>query len=124
MRDECYSSVDKLRNTIVIFVKLFAYLLTIIFVSSLCFIVPKIISDRNDLLFVTQANSRREVIEYFGREPIMIYKKGDVMPRMGWKVPSRPISNEVLIYDKISSLRFYIYIDNDGKVEYVFTSTS
>ena len=54
----------------------------------------------------------------------MVYEKGTVMPQMGWKLPSREISNKILVYTNRSALRFYVYIDGNGKVEYVFTSNS
>ena len=82
------------------------------------------VSDYRDLLFVTQAENEGDVIRHFGRQPDIVYHKGDVLPRMGWRLPSRPISNKIIVYDKMSSLRIYIYIDADGEVEYVFTSYS
>ena len=80
--------------------------------------------DLRDLLFLTQCDSEASVIEYFGRRPEIIYYKHDTMPRLGWKLPSRSISNRVLVYTNKSALRFYIYIDENGRVEYVFTSHS
>ena len=82
------------------------------------------VPDYKDLLFVTQTETEEDVIRHFGRQPDIVYHKGDVLPRMGWRLPSRPISNKIIVYDKMSSLRIYIYIDADGEVEYVFTSYS
>ena len=85
---------------------------------------PSRISDYKDLLFLTQAETEADVVEHFGSRMVAIYRKGDTLPRQGWKIPHRPISNKMLIYDKPSSLRIYVYIDENGKVEYVFTSHS
>ena len=85
---------------------------------------PSRISDYKDLLFLTQAETEADVVEHFGSRMVAIYRKGDALPRQGWKIPHRPISNKMLIYDKPSSLRIYVYIDEDGKIEYVFTSHS
>ena len=85
---------------------------------------PSRISDYKDLLFLTQAETEADVVEHFGSRMVAIYRKGDTLPRQGWKIPQRPISNKMLIYDKPSSLRIYVYIDENGKVEYVFTSHS
>lgn len=80
--------------------------------------------DFRDLLFLTQCDSEASVIEHFGRKPEIVYYKNDTMPRLGWKLPSRIISNRVLVYTNKSALRFYIYIDENERVEYVFTSNS
>ena len=80
--------------------------------------------DYRDLMFLTQCEDEKSVREHFHREPEMVYENGTVMPQMGWKLPSREISNKVLVYTNRSALRFYVYIDGNGKVEYVFTSNS
>lgn len=80
--------------------------------------------DYRDLIFLTQCEDEKSVLEHFRREPEIIYSKGCTMPHLGWKLPSRKISNKVLIYTNRSALRFYVYIDENGKVEYVFTSNS
>ena len=80
--------------------------------------------DYRDLIFLTQCNDEQSVVEHFRREPEAVYRKGTTMPQMGWKLPSRKISNKVLVYTNRSALRFYVYIDEEGKVEYVFTSNS
>ena len=87
------------------------------------FCLPRI-SDYKDLLFLTQAETEEDVLEHFGSRMVAVYRKGDVLPKQGWNTPSRPISNKMLVCDKPSSLRIYVYIDENGKIEYVFTSHS
>lgn len=81
-------------------------------------------ADYRALLFLTRCEKESAVVEYFGRAPEIVYHKGDVMTRLGWKLPSRTISNKVLVYTNKSALRFYVYIDAEGKVEYVYSSNS
>jgi hypothetical protein len=80
--------------------------------------------DYRDLLFLTQCTTENSVIEHFGRPPEIVYHQNDKMPHLGWKLPKRKISNKVLVYTNRSALRFYVYVDNNGEVEYVFTSNS
>ena len=80
--------------------------------------------DYCDLLFLTQCDNEESVLDHFGRNPEIVYHKGDVMPQLGWKLPTREISNKVLVYTNRSALRFYVYIGEGGNVEYVFTSNS
>ena len=80
--------------------------------------------DYCDLLFLTQCDNEESVLDHFGRNPEIVYHKGDVMPQLGWKLPTREISNKVLVYTNGSALRFYVYIGEGGNVEYVFTSYS
>ncbi len=80
--------------------------------------------DYRDLMFLTQCSNEREVLEHFGREPEIVYYKGDRMPNLGWRLPTRQIANRVLVYTNRSALRFYVYIDKNGQVEYVYTSNS
>ena len=87
------------------------------------FCLPRI-SDYKDLLFLTQAETEEDVSEHFGNRPVAVYRKGDVLPKQGWNTPNRPISNKMMVYDKPSSLRIYVYIDENGRIEYVFTSHS
>lgn len=80
--------------------------------------------DYRDLLFLTQCTTEASVLGHFGRPPEIVYRQNDMMPQLGWKLPKRKISNKVMVYTNRSALRFYIYIDNNGEVEYVFTSNS
>ena len=80
--------------------------------------------DYRDLLFLTQCIAEESVLAHFGRPPEIVYHKNDQMPQLGWKLPKRKISNKVLVYTNRSALRFYIYVDDSGEVEYVFTSNS
>jgi hypothetical protein len=80
--------------------------------------------DYRDLLFLTQCIAEESVLAHFGRPPEIVYHKDDQMPQLGWKLPKRKISNKVLVYTNRSALRFYIYVDDSGEVEYVFTSNS
>lgn len=80
--------------------------------------------DCRDLLFLTQCTTEDSVFEHFGREPENVYYRNDEMPQLGWKLPKRTISHKVLVYTNRSALRFYVYIDECGEVEYVFTSNS
>lgn len=80
--------------------------------------------DYRDLVFLTQCKTEQSVRNHFGREPEIIYTKGDRMQQLGWKLPDRDIVDKVLIYTNRSSLRFYVYIDANGRVEYVFSSFS
>ena len=100
------------------------FLFSFVFMIWFFLFCPPRISDYKDLLFLTQAETEADVVEHFGGRMVAIYRKGDALPRQGWKIPHRPISNKMLIYDKPSSLRIYVYIDENGKVEYVFTSHS
>ena len=88
------------------------------------YLVRYIRPDYRDLLFLTQCGSENAVIEHFGRMPEIVYHKGDVMPQLGWRLPSRKISSKVMVYTNRSALRFYVYVDENGQVEYVFTSNS
>ena len=80
--------------------------------------------DHRDLLFLTRCETEESVVEHFGRKPEIVYHKGEEMRQLGWKLPKRTITNKVLIYTNRSALRFYIFIDDAGRVEYVFTSSS
>ena len=80
--------------------------------------------DHRDLLFLTRCETEESVVEHFGRKPEIVYHKGEEMWQLGWKLPKRAITNRVLIYTNRSALRFYIFIDDAGRVEYVFTSSS
>ena len=80
--------------------------------------------DHRDLLFLTRCETEESVVEHFGRKPEIVYYKGEEMRQLGWKLPKRAITNKVLIYTNRSALRFYIFIDDAGRVEYVFTSSS
>ena len=80
--------------------------------------------DRLDLLFLTRCETEASVIKHFGREPEIVYHQGEAMRQLGWKLPKRAITNKVLIYTNRSALRFYIFIDDAGQVEYVYTSSS
>ena len=82
------------------------------------------LTDYRDLLFLTQCTKEESVLEHFGRAPEIVYHKNDIMPQLGWKLPKRKISNKVLIFTNRSALRFYVYIDEEGEVEYLFTSNS
>ena len=46
-------------------------------------------ADYRALLFLTRCEKESAVVEYFGRAPEIVYHKGDVMTRLGWKLPSR-----------------------------------
>ena len=80
--------------------------------------------DYRALLCLTRCEHETEVLEFFGRDPEIVYFKGDKMPPRGWKLPSRPISHKVLVYTNRSALRFYVYVDGHGQVEYVYTANS
>ena len=80
--------------------------------------------DHRDLLFLTRCETEESVVEHFGRNPEIVYHKGEEMQQLGWKLPKRAITNKVLIYTNRSALRFYVFIDDAGRVEYVFTSNS
>lgn len=99
------------------FVLIYTILLTEIFVRYKW-------SDYRDLLFLTQCIAEESVLAHFGRPPEIVYHKNSQMPQLGWKLPKRKISNKVLVYTNRSALRFYIYVDDSGEVEYVFTSNS
>lgn len=64
--------------------------------------------DYRALLCLTRCDRETEVLEFFGRDPEIVYFKGDKMPPRGWKLPSRPISHKVLVYTNRSALRFYV----------------
>lgn len=80
--------------------------------------------DYRALLCLTRCDRETDVLEFFGRDPEIVYFKGDKMPPLGWKLPSRPISHKVLVYTNRSALRFYVYVDGHGRVEYVYTANS
>ena len=80
--------------------------------------------DYRDLLFLTRCTTEKSVLGHFGRPPEIVYRQNDKMPQLGWKLPKRKISNKVLVYTNHSALRFYIYVDDNGEIEYVFTSNS
>lgn len=80
--------------------------------------------DYRALLCLTRCDRETEVLEFFGRDPEIVYFKGDKMPPLGWKLPYRPISHKVLVYTNPSALRFYVYVDGHGQVEYVYTANS
>lgn len=94
------------------------------YVLLLSFACIRLGNDYKDLLFLTQCKGEDSILRHFARRPEIVYHRGEAMPMLGWKLPNRRISNKVLIYTNKSSLRFYIFIDENGMVEYVFTSYS
>lgn len=100
----------------------------IVFVVCGLFIVLvslKHVSD--DLRCVTSGKSREEIHRHFAsrwREPIYIYKRGDVVPNLGWEVPQREIEYEMEVYDSDLAVRIYVFYTYDGKVSFVFSSSS
>lgn len=80
--------------------------------------------DFNDLLFLTRNPSLEEVRAHFKKSSEEIVHVNEPLLGKGWKIPARKISNYVLIYVRGSGLKYYIYIDQNNEVEYVFTSSS
>ena len=67
--------------------------------------------------------NEEDVVAYFRREPEIVYLSLDQMTYCGWKLPTRPIKNKILVYTRTGT-RYYIYIDGNGNVEYVYRSSS
>ena len=84
-------------------------------------VLHKKVSDYSDLVFLSQCEMECEVVSHFGRDPDAVWldKKADSMK---WKLPRHAISKKVLFYRKPSKLWFCIYVDDGGRVEYVFSS--
>ena len=80
--------------------------------------------DYKHLLYLTQCETEADVRGHFGRDPEIVYEHGETMPELGWKLPARNVSCKVLVYTNHSALRFYVYVDAEGRVEYVYTSNS
>ena len=89
-------------------------------VSGLALYVYPNFKDRRAL---ENCKNEKDVVAYFRREPESVYLSLDQMTYCGWKLPSRPITNKVWVYTRTAT-RYYIYIDRDGNVEYVYRSSS
>ena len=92
----------------------------LIVVSGLALYVYPNFKDRRAL---EKCKNEEDVVAYFQREPEIVYRSLDQMTYHGWKVPARPITNKVLVYTRTAT-RYYIYIDGNGNVEYVYRSSS
>ena len=72
---------------------------------------------------IANCKDEEDVVAYFRREPEIVYFSLDQMTYCGWKLPTRPITNKILVYTRTAT-RYYIYIDGNGHVEYVYRSSS
>ena len=72
---------------------------------------------------IANCKDEEDVVAYFRREPEMVYRNMEQMTYYGWPLPTRPITNKMLVYTRTET-RYYIYIDKDGHVEYVYVSSS
>ena len=72
---------------------------------------------------IANCKDEEDVVAYFQREPEMVYRNMEQMTYYGWPLPTRPITNKMLVYTRTET-RYYIYIDKDGHVEYVYVSSS
>lgn len=106
-----------LESAIGVFVLGYAVFITIFFFS---YRQP----DYKTLWFLSQWPTEERVVEFFGCAPEIVYQKGETLQALGWKLPEDVASSKILIYTNRSALRFYIYIDDGGKVTRVFTSNS
>ena len=89
-------------------------------VSGLVFYVYPKLRDENAL---ENCKNEEDVVGYFNRNPEEVYFNLEQMTYRGWKLPTRPITNKVLVYTR-SATKYYVYIDGDGNVEYVYSSSS
>ena len=89
-------------------------------VSGLVFYVYPKFRDGNAL---ESCKTEEDVVGYFNRNPEEVYFHLNQMTHRGWKLPTRPITNKVLVYTR-SATKYYVYIDGDGNVEYVYSSSS
>jgi hypothetical protein len=89
-------------------------------VSGLALYVYPNLRDRRAL---ENCKNEEDVVAYFQREPEMVYRNMEQMTYYGWPLPTRPITNKMLVYTRTET-RYYIYIDKDGHVEYVYVSSS
>lgn len=89
-------------------------------VSGLALYVYPNLRDRRAL---ENCKNEEDVVAYFRREPEIVYLSLDQMTYCGWKLPTRPITNKILVYTRTAT-RYYIYIDGNGHVEYVYRSSS
>ena len=78
---------------------------------------------RNDMNALQDCKGEDDVIAYFKRPPEMVYYHLDEMAPLGWRLPSRPVTNKIIVYTRRLDRRYYIYIDGNGNVEYVFTAS-
>ena len=78
--------------------------------------------DLKDLRFLNQCEKEVEVISYFGRVPERVFNKGEAIQDLDGRKPLRKITCKVLVFTSRTSLRYYIYIDDQGHVEYVFAT--
>ena len=93
---------------------------TLFVVSGLALYVYPNFKDRRAL---ENCKNEEDVVAYFQREPEMVYRNMEQMTYYGWPLPTRPITNKMLVYTRTGT-RYYIYIDKDGHVEYVYVSSS
>ena len=79
--------------------------------------------DYRDLCAATGFKMEHDVIAYFGCcSNDNVHYRGTTIPTYGWNQPNRPIGYKVLVYERLTSRYFFIYINEQGEVEYVFTS--
>lgn len=83
------------------------------------YVYPK----HKDGVALENCKTEEDVVSYFKREPEEVYLHLDQMTFRGWKLPTRPITNKILVYTRTAT-KFYIYIGRDGSVEYVYRSSS
>lgn len=93
---------------------------TLFVVSGLALYVYPNFRDRRA---IANCKDEEDVVAYFQREPEMVYRNMEQMTYYGWPLPTRPITNKMLVYTRTGT-RYYIYIDKDGHVEYVYVSSS
>ena len=111
-------------RVLICFLAIFSFVLSgvlLIVVFGLWFHVYPILKDKNAL---EDCKKEEEVVAYFKRAPEEVYFRLDQMPYLGWKLPTRQITNKIMVYTRRTGMKYYIYIDGDGNVEYVFSSSS
>ncbi len=113
----------KLPGAVKVFGTIFLCLIACVALFVVLGLVLYVYPNFRDRRALGNCKNEQDVIAYFQREPEIVYISMDQMTYCGWKLPTRPIKNKILVYTRTGT-RYYIYIDRNGKVEYVYRSSS
>jgi hypothetical protein len=76
-----------------------------------------------DLRLLTSQTEIATVIEELG-PPAEVFREGQRIEGRGWRTPSRPMSHEVMVFIRRTGMKYYVFVDTNGVIEYVFSSGS
>ena len=57
---------------------------------------------------IANCKDEEDVVAYFQREPEMVYRNMEQMTYYGWPLPTRPITNKMLVYTRTVCVKFVI----------------